>query len=153
MVVFLREISTRLSFEFDPATSQPGNAKGSSVKLVGRRGNNNVERKLAVVYAAEALSFFIGARGLAVRRMRNTFPAVAFECIEHPQRCVFLWQKGTGANGDEEVAKCEEILFEKAVLETIGTLERTTEEYDSLLSAKKVAAGRARRVTISKSTK
>ena len=138
--VFTRDFDAVEFLEFDPATSQPGECERSSVKLVGRRGNNNVERKLAVVYAAEALSFFIGARGLAVRRMRNTFPTVAFECIEHPQRCVFLWQKGTGANGDEEVAKCEEILFEKAVLETIGTLERTTEEYDSLLSAKKVAA-------------
>lgn len=138
--VFTRDFDAVEFLEFDPATSQPGECERSSVKLVGRRGNNNVERKLAVVYAAEALSFFIGARGLAVRRMRNTFPTVAFECIEYPQRCVFLWQKGTGANGDEEVAKCEEILFEKAVLETIGTLERTTEEYDSLLSAKKVAA-------------
>ena len=75
-----------------------------------------------------------------MNRMRNTFPTVAFECIEHPQKVVFLWQKGTGSNGDEEVAKCEEILFEKAVLETIETLQRTMEEYTSF-SAKKEAPG------------
>ena len=135
---FVRDFDAIEFLEFDPATSSPGDCERESVKLIGRRGNTNVERKLAVVYAAEALTFFIGARGLAVRRMRNTFPTVAFECIEHPQRCVFLWQKGTGANGDDEVAKCEEILFEKAVLETIKTLQRTSEEF--ALSAKKVAA-------------
>jgi len=135
---FARDFDAVEFLEFDPATSSPGDCERESVMLIGRRGNTNVERKLAVIYAAEALPFFIGARGLAVRRMRNTFPTVAFECIEHPQRCVFLWQKGTGANGDDEVAKCEEILFEKAVLETIKTLQRTSEEF--ALSAKKVAA-------------
>ena len=136
---FLRRDFDAVEFlEFDRAMSKPGECERASVKLVGRRGNNNVERKTAVVYAAEALSFFIGSRGIAVNRMRNTFPTVAFECIEHPQKVVFLWQKGTGSNGDEEVAKCEEILFEKAVLETIETLQRTMEEYTSF-SAKKEA--------------
>ena len=136
---FLRRDFDAVEFlEFDRAMSKPGECERASVKLVGRRGNNNVERKTAVVYAAEALSFFIGSRGIAVNRMRNTFPTVAFECIEHPQKVVFLWQKGTGSNGDEEVAKCEEILFEKAVLETIETLQRTMEEYNSF-SAKKEA--------------
>ena len=108
------------------------------VELVGRRGNNNVERKLAVVYAAEALSFFIGARGLAVRRMRNTFPTVALNASSI-HKDVVLWRKARARMATKKWRNARDFIREGGFRDD-WNLERTTEEYDSLLSAKKVAA-------------
>jgi len=127
-------------FEFDVDSANPGDFKQEGVRIKKRSDSKfqaNLENKnAAVIYAGAAMQFFIGAKGLAVARMRRTYPSVGFECLDYPQKIICLWTKSEqNKRRDAEVRKCEEILLEKALQESIETLQRTSEEFN--LSAKK----------------